>query len=172
MAGLARRAWRVTMPYARRSYRGVTLDNRTISALEWAEARYLAKAPRKRQPWRLGQGSYSHGSLSGSTHAKGGAVDVMFAGLNAKQRRAVVRCARRAGFAAWGRTDDAVWGSNNDHAHMILLGHRTASAAAKQQMAAYLAGRDGLVSNLIDKAWRPKRRRRWSHRQRRPVVAP
>ena len=158
-------------PYKRRDYRGVTLDNRTISALDWAEKRYLAVAPKKRKPFRLGQGSYNKGGVSGSagTHDGGGVFDVMFAGLNAKQRRGVVKWLRRAGFAAWAR-EGAVWGTNNDHCHAILLGHKTASAPAKSQMDSYRAHRDGLAGNRYDSSWRPKRLRRWSHRQNRPVI--
>ena len=159
-----------TDPYAKVTWRGVTLDERTKSALQWAERKYIAKAPKKRKPWRFGQGSFSDGSLSGSTHSGGGAADVMFAGLPRKQQRAIVKWARRAGFAAWGRTDPKVWGAGNEHAHMILRGHRTASPAAKAQVVAYDAGRDGLVSNLPDHEWRPKRKRRFSYIQGRPII--
>ena len=157
-------------PYKKRQWRGVTLDNRTISAIKWAEKHYLEVAPKKRTKWRIGQGSYSNGSMSGGTHTGGGAVDIMFAGLTAKQRRATTKWLRRAGFAAWSRLDPKVWGANNAHAHAILRGHRTASAAAKAQMVAYDNGRDGLVSNLKDTEWRPKRKRRWSHRQGKPIL--
>ena len=159
-----------TNPYERVWWRGVQLDQRTKSALVWAEKKYIAKAPKKRKPWRFGQGSFSDGSLSGSTHSGGGAADVMFAGLPKKQQRAIVKWARKAGFAAWGRTDPKVWGAGNEHAHMILRGHRTASPAAKAQVVAYDNHRDGLVSNAYDPTWRPKRKRRWSHRQGRPIL--
>ena len=157
-------------PYKKVQFRGVTLDNRTLSALKWAEAKYLKVAPKKRKPWRFGQGSYSAGSLSGSTHLGGGAGDVMFAGLTAKQQRATTKWLRRAGFAAWSRVDARVWGAGNQHAHAVLRGHRTASPAAKTQMVAYDNGRDGLIDNAKDREWRPKRKRRWSHRQNRPIL--
>ena len=112
-----------TDPYKRVAFRGVTVDERTKSALLWAEGEYRKVAPKKRAPWRLGQGSYSNGSLSAGTHSGGGAVDIMFAGLNAKQRRATVKWLRKAGFAAWAR-EGAVWGTNNDHCHAVLRGHR------------------------------------------------
>ncbi|MEZ5119645.1 MAG: hypothetical protein R2686_07055 [Candidatus Nanopelagicales bacterium] len=157
-------------PYAKVRFRRVTLDRRTRAAFLLMERRYRAVAPRKRAKLRIGQGSYSYGSLSGSTHAQGGALDVMFAGLNPKQQRAVVKFGRLVGFAMWGRTDPAVWGYGNAHAHGILRGHRTASAAAKSQVVAYDAGRDGLVSNRADTEWRPKVKRRFSYIKMRPVL--
>ena len=88
-------------PYKKVQFRGVTLDNRTLSALKWAEVRYAKAAPLKRRPFRLGQGSYSDGSMSAGTHSLGGAVDIMFAGVSARQRKGIVKWLRRAGFAAW-----------------------------------------------------------------------
>lgn len=157
-------------PYAKVRFRGVTLDRRTRAAFLLLERRYRAVAPKKRGKLRIGQGSYSNGSMSGSTHSQGGALDVMFAGLNPKQRRAVVKFGRKVGFAMWGRVDPNVWGAGNEHAHGILRGHRTASDAAKTQVVAYDNGRDGLVSNKPDTAWRPKVKRRFSYRQMRPIL--
>lgn len=154
-------------PYARRYFRGRLLDNRTISALRWAERRYLKVAPRKRKPWVITQGSYNPGGVTASagTHDGGGVLDVSVDGMTDKQIRAAVKWKRRAGFAAWYRN----WPGNR-HIHAVLLGHRSASPGAKDQMAAYLNRRDGLAGNLLDTSWRPKRRRRWSHRRNMPVV--
>lgn len=157
-----------TDPYARRVWRGHTLENRTISALEWAEKKYLRRGFR-RQPIRIGQGSFSLGSLSGNTHAGGGAVDVMFVGIPERHRRAWNKWARKAGFAGWPRVQPA-WAADNEHWHGILQGNRTLSLAAEAQVAAYKNGRDGLVGNLLDKYWRPARPRRWSHRQNKPII--
>ena len=44
------------------------------------------------------------------------------------------------------------------------------SPAAKQQVVAYDAGRDGLVSNLPDREWRPKKKRRFTYIQGRPIL--
>lgn len=155
-----------TDPYKRVAFRGVTLDERTRSALRWAEAKYIAKAPKKRAEWRIGQGSYNNGDLSAGTHLGGGVVDIMFAGLTKKQRRGTIRWLRRAGFAAWAR-EGAAWGTNNDHAHAVLLGHKNLSEAAAAQATAYWNHRDGLAGNAHDPTWRPKKPRRWSHRQNR-----
>lgn len=158
-------------PYGRVKFRGHTFDRRTRSAFLLMERRYL-RSGRRWPKLRIGQGSYSDSSLSSSTHLGGGALDVMFAGLNPAQRAEVVRQGRRVGFAMWARTGPA-WGANgsNDHAHGILLSHRTASPEAKAQMDAYRAGRDGLRWNLPDYTWRPKRPRRFSFYKGRPVIA-
>lgn len=161
---------RITRPYGRTWFRGVQLDNRTKSALLWAEGRYVGVAPKVRRPWTLAQGSYNAGGVvnSAGTHDGGGAVDIGAASLSDKQVRASVKWLRKAGFAAWFRpAAPGVWGP---HIHAILLGHRTASPGARQQMDAYRNHRDGLAGNRIDPAWRPKRPRRWSHLKNRPVV--
>jgi hypothetical protein len=159
-------------PYKKRTWRGVTLDNRTISAIKWAEAHYASRAPIKRGPFRIGQGSYNAGKVDASagTHDGGGVVDIMFAGVSARQRKGIIKWLRRAGFAAWAR-EGAIWGANgsNDHCHAVLLGHKTASPSAKAQMASYKAHRDGLAYNGYDNTPRPKRPRRWNHRLNKPI---
>lgn len=157
-----------TKPYEKITWRGHKFDRRTKSAIEWAEKHYVAIAPKKRSQFRIGQGSYSDGSLSAGTHSQGGAVDIMFAGLNKNQQRSIVKWLRKAGFAAWARTGPA-W-SGNEHAHGILIGHKNLDPAAASQVVAYNNHRDGLVSNAYDDSWRPKRPRRWNHRLNRPVL--
>ena len=157
-------------PYARTTWRGKPFDNRTVSALKWAERHWLEVAPKKRKPWALYQGSYSTGASPNSkgTHDGGGAVDVDVRGMNHRQKRAAVKWLRRAGFAAWLRPRMSdTW---PEHIHAILRGHRNASDGAKSQCRSYDAHRDGLAGNAYDPTWRPKRPRRWSHRQNRPIV--
>lgn len=155
-----------TDPYARRWVQGKQTDNRSQSALEWAQKGYIAKAPKKRRPWSITQGGYNAGGVGASagTHDGGGAYDLSVNGLNDKQIRAMVKWLRKAGFAAWFRN----WPGNR-HVHAILLGHRTASPGAKQQMDSYRAGRDGLAANLLDSTWRPNPLVRWSHKQGKPI---
>ena len=160
-----------TKPYARVWWRGHQFDERTKSALVWSEQHYLLKKNGKprgknRRPFSIGQGSYADGSLSAGTHSGGGAVDIGFAGLNMRQRRAVVYWMKRAGFAAWAR-EGAAWGTNNDHAHAILPS-RTNSAEAKSQVASYRRGRSGLAGDGIDPTLRLKPMPRWSHRANTP----
>ena len=156
-------------PYARRVWRGHVLDNRTISALEWAEKRYLRRGT-GRKPIRIGQGSYNTSvDASAGTHSGGGAVDVMFVGVPDRHRRAWNRWTRKAGFAGWPRLYPQ-WAKDNEHWHGLMLGHRNLSSSAQSQIVSWKNGRDGLVGNLLDKYWRPRRPRRWSHRQNKPIV--
>lgn len=157
-----------TDPYAKVTWRGHRFDNRTVSALKWAERQYL-KRGKKRAPFRIGQGSYNDGSRSAGTHRGGAAADLMFGGVPAKHRKAMVKWLKLAGFAAWAR-EGAIWGANNDHAHAILRGHRAASPEAKAQVASFDRHRDGLAGDNYDPTFRPKPTRRWSHRQGRPIL--
>lgn len=165
-------------PYERRWWRGVLLDNRTISALEWAEARYLKnqktgkKRGKNRKPWKFSQGSYNKGGVGASagTHDGGGAVDWSVTGMGPKQIKGAVKWTRKAGFATYER--DPIPGTWGRHIHGILLGHRTASSGAKQQMDQYRAGRNALANNQPDREWRPKTIPRWSHRQNKPIKNP
>jgi len=119
-------------PGARHSFRGVTLNSRTIAMLLNAE-RMLGAA------FHITQGSYStRVAASGSTHAGGGAMDTN----GPKGWNAAVRALRAAGFAAWHRTPSQ--GPWNHHIHSIAIGDSSASPAAKRQVQSYLAGGNGL----------------------------
>lgn len=150
-----------TDPYQRVWFRGVLLERRTVSALEWVERRFGKQVV-------ITQGSFSTSvNASGATHAGGGALDISVVGLSVKERRRLVRLLRRAGFAAYFRPFvPGLWPS---HVHAVLLGNKTASAAAQWQMSEYRAGRNALSNAGPDRAWRPRVPRRWSHRQGRPV---
>ena len=157
-------------PYKRVQFRGATFDGRTLSALRWAEARYTEVAPKKRAPLVFYQGSYSTGASPNSkgTHDGGGAVDVNVSGMTHKQKMALVKWFRKGGWSAWLRPRMSdTW---PEHIHAVLRGHRTASPGAKAQMIAYDNRRDGLAGNLADSTWRPKVKRRWSHRKNTPVL--
>ena len=156
-----------TKPYHRLWWRGVQVDERTKSAIIWAEKGYIAKAPKKRKAWSITQGSYNAGGVAASagTHDEGGVVDLSIRGMSRKQIDGMVKWLRKAGFAAWFRN----W-PGNEHVHAVLMGHKNASNGAKQQMRSYEAGRDGLAANLLDSTWRPKPLPRWSHRRNTPYV--
>lgn len=156
-------------PYSRVMWRGVVLDARTASAMEWV-------AKRTRAWIKPSQGSWS-GSVaqSAGTHAGSGSIDIACAGIAPGDIRQLVRVLRRAGFAAWFRPAAAPSGSFGGwgpHIHAILLGSKLASPSAVAQMAAYRAGRDGLAGNRPDNSWRPRIKRRWNHRLNRPVLHP
>lgn len=158
----AKRKGNTSAPYAHTTWNGLTVDNRTASALREVQRRVG-------HPVTITQGSPNTSvNASGQTHAGGGAVDVNVNGLSRRQIKKLVRAMRAVGFAAWYRpTIPGLWGH---HIHAILLGHRTASAAAKSQMVAYRNHRDGLVSNNWDSTWRPKGNRRWNHRKNQVVI--
>lgn len=159
-----------TKPYARRTWRGVTLENRMISAVEWAE-KHWQKGVGKGKTLVPSQGSFSTSvSASGNTHALGSALDVSVSGMTPKQRRRLVRWLRRSGMAAYYRAPLAGPNGWGPHIHMIQLGGKHASDAARWQMAEYLAGRNALTNAAPDRAWRPKPIPRWSHRRNRPIT--
>jgi hypothetical protein len=119
-------------PGARKSFRGVTLNQRTIGMLLNAE-RILGAM------FHITQGSYStRVAASGSTHAGGGAMDTN----GPRGWNTAVAALRKAGFAAWHRTP--AQGPWNHHIHSIAIGDPTASAAAKAQVRSFLRGGDGL----------------------------
>lgn len=161
-------------PYARLWWRGGQFDNRTVTAIEWAEKRYLKnlktgkKRGKGRKAWVVTQGGYNKGGVAASagTHDGGGVWDMSVIGMGDKQIHAAVKWMRKAGFAAWYRNWDG-----NRHIHAVLLGHRKASGGAKDQMTDYRQHRDGLAAHAWDNEWRPEPKLpRWSHRQNRPIA--
>jgi hypothetical protein len=93
--------------------------------------------------FHITQGSYSTSvAASGSTHAGGGVFDATSPVSVAAQS-----ALRRAGFAAWIRSPSQ--GPWPYHIHAVALGDKTASAAAKAQMASYRAGGIGLAQGGI-----------------------
>jgi hypothetical protein len=113
-------------------FRGKKLNQRTIGMLLNAE-KILGAA------FHITQGSYSTSvAASGGTHSGGGAMDTN----GPRGWNTAVSALRRSGFASWHRTpSQGPWGH---HIHSIALGDPTASRSAKNQMAAYRRGGDGL----------------------------
>lgn len=96
----------------------------------------------------LSQGSYHHGSQSGTTHDGGGAVDVRVLSYTAQQRHLVAKAMRMAGFAAWNRSPSEGFAN---HLHAVAIGDKQLSSGAKWQVAQYFAGRSGLTRGGSDK---------------------
>ena len=98
----------------------------------------------------LTQGSYNAGgvSASGGTHDGGGAVDVSVKDLSTTQRWETVKAMRTVGFAAWLRTPDQ--GPWPYHIHAIAIGDTDLPIAARNQVADYYVGRNGLASHAAD----------------------
>lgn len=157
---------RPTDPYAIVWRDGEPLDARTASALAWAERKAGVKV-------RLAQGSYQArfgggAEASKGTHDLGGVIDVSIAGMSARDRVRFMHAAKRAGMFGWFRTGPK-W-VNNEHLHLGMRKHRNLAPLAAQQEIAYDQRRDGLVSDLPDRTWRPRIPRRWSHRRNRPIL--
>lgn len=151
-------------------WRGVTLDARTRSALEWAERKSGVKITPS-------QGSFRPRTpYSGSTHMGSSAVDISVRGLSGKQRVRLVHALKDAGFAAWYRTPAQGFPY---HVHAILIGGgpdgtrpvggNVLSSGAASQVRAFDARRDGLTGNAPDHTYHPVRRR-WSMAQGNPVL--
>lgn len=147
-------------PYDRVTWRGVTLDRRTVAQLEWAERRSGVAI-------LASQGSFRPAtSYSGSTHTGSGAIDVRVAHLSDRQRRKLVHALKDAGMAAWYRPPSPSWGP---HVHALSIGSRQMSSSGRWQVAQYLANRSGLVSNGADRTYRPDPLVKWSWRKGKPV---
>lgn len=155
-------------PYERVGWRGVTLDARTASAMDWVAARVKNYV-------RPAQGSWSGADASAGTHSGSSAIDVGVAGWSLREIQELTNVMRRAGFAAWYRPPAAATGNFpgwGPHVHAILIGGKMMSPQAAAQVVAYKNGRNGLANNAYDYSWRPRIPRRWSHRLRRPVLQP
>lgn len=114
-------------------------------------------------PLTITQGSYNAGGVSASagTHDGGGVVDLAPYDHDRK-----VDALRRVGFAAWHRPElwrgsTRVWPA---HVHAVLIGNARLAPAARDQVADYLAGRNGLADNGPDTGPREWVDRRFSWR--------
>ena len=96
------------------------------------------------------QGSYNAGGVSASagTHDGGGAVDISVLNKTATERWELVRALRTVGFAAWLRTPSQ--GNWPYHIHAIAVGDTDVSISARNQIADYFVGLNGLASHAAD----------------------
>jgi len=95
------------------------------------------------------QGSYNTAvSQSGGTHDGGGVVDLRVTAWTETQRNRALSWLRSTGFISWYRTPDQ--GDWPYHIHIVAKGDAELSPAAKNQVTAAAAGRNGLKSNLYD----------------------
>lgn len=135
------------MAETRLNFRGVTINVRTRDMILAAEKLLGFQL-------HLTQGSYNRGGVSASagTHDGGGAVDVRARDLTASQKSTVVAMLRKVGFASWHRLPSQ--GNWPEHIHSIAIGDPELSRGAKNQVADYKAGRNGLASNGKDNATR------------------
>lgn len=132
--------------YRRVTSHGVVMNVRTRTMVERAE-RYL-KAQGIDVTFQMSQGSYDNRNKgSGGTHDRGGALDIRIVMYSTATADKMVKALRQAGFAAWRR---GVGDGFGPHIHAIAIGDREASSAAKSQVQAYFAGRNGLKNNGRD----------------------
>lgn len=127
--------------YERFRFRGAELDRLTIAALLAAEKKWG-------RAFVIVQGSYNAGGVpqSAGTHDGGGAVDLVWE----PDIERMNRCLRDEGcFAGWPRPK--LPGEWDRHYHGILIGNERASAGAKNQVAEYRNGGDGLSGSAPDR---------------------
>lgn len=132
---------------ARTVWRGETFDARTAAML--AEVDVLVGPDIPVHPT---QGSYSHGSLSASTHAGGGAVDLSVINprnLSETEILKIVHALRVVGFAAWYRAKPE-W-SGDVHIHAVAVDCPDLDPAAKAQVLDLKHGLNGLANHLPDR---------------------
>lgn len=125
------------------TYSGRTVNQRTHDMLVEAEALLGYDIV-------LSQGSYNPGGVGASagTHDGGGAVDLSVSDRSTTQRWEIVHALRTVGFAAWLRTPDQ--GPWPTHIHAIAIGDTDLSIAARNQVADYYIGKNGLASHAAD----------------------
>jgi len=98
----------------------------------------------------VSQGSYNAGGVSASagTHDGGGAVDISVSSVGTTERWKMVKALRTVGFAAWLRTPNQ--GNWPYHIHAIAIGDTDISISARNQVADYYVGLNGLASHAAD----------------------
>ncbi|CAF1383038.1 unnamed protein product [Rotaria sordida] len=138
--------------YTRKTWRGVTLNQRTIEMIQRAEV-YMAQMGKSGFQFSFSQGSYSSSvAASAGTHDGGGAIDIRTSVVNNDKKTVdtMVVALRKAGFAAWSRGRVADSFQNNKHIHAIAIGDVQASTGAKNQIASFKRGRNGLKGDGVD----------------------
>lgn len=128
--------------YARCTYQGQTVNQRTASMLRLAD-RLLPQEHR----FELIQGSYCTPARQGAhPHLGGGTVDLVVA--NDPQHMFAIQgvlALRQVGFAAWLRKR-----ASNTHIHAVAIGDLEMSPAADWQVGAFFAGKDGRTGQSVD----------------------
>lgn len=127
---------------SRTTFAGKRVNTRT-SAMLTAAQRLFGRSI------SLTQGSYNAGGVGASagTHDGGGAVDINISSLSQTQVWQLVKALRTVGFAAWYRPTSASW---NRHVHAIAIGDTDMSLSARNQVADYYVGKDGLAGHRPD----------------------
>ncbi|MFN8147921.1 MAG: hypothetical protein U0R76_10695 [Candidatus Nanopelagicales bacterium] len=130
----------------------------TLSAREWAllvDAYAAVGLPASSVV--VVQGSWHHGSASGTTHDGGGAFDLRVWNLPASKVEPLISALRSRGVCAWKR--DKAHGGFDPHIHGIDRFEAGLSRGALYQVREYDQGRDGLASQGRDYHPRPVQRK-------------
>lgn len=149
-------------PMKRVRYGGATMNVRTRDMIQHAEALAGFK-------FQIAQGSYNTGvGASAGTHDGGGVIDFRTRHLSTADRIKMVRALKDSGFAAWYRPEvDGLWGP---HVHAAAFGDPEMAAGAKQQLASYDRGRNGLKGDALDNTYRPDPKAGWNYKAGKPRV--
>lgn len=125
------------------TFSGKTVNQRTYDMLAEAESMLGHNIV-------VTQGSYNAGGVSASagTHDGGGAVDISVRDLTTTQRWQTVEALRTVGFAAWLRTP--AQGPWPYHIHAIAVADTDLPHSARNQVADYYVGKNGLASHAAD----------------------
>ncbi|GMU44398.1 MAG: hypothetical protein AMXMBFR25_23840 [Lysobacterales bacterium] len=128
---------------ARTEFSGKRVNARTRSMLSEAQRLFGRTIA-------ITQGSYNAGGVGASagTHDGGGVIDLSVSALSTTQRWQLVKALRRVGFAAWWRTP--AQGNWNDHIHAVAIGDTDMSLSARNQVADYYVGKNGLANHEAD----------------------
>lgn len=111
----------------------------------------LAKEAGLPTPLRFWEGSFITTANSGTTHAGGGALDIVIDGWTDAQINTLVKIGRQAGGADYYRGPGTQYGNfSTKHIHCEIIGCTHASAAARTQWQQYKNGRDALAINGPD----------------------
>ncbi len=125
------------------------INKRTKQMLDRAEYIMRNKFGHKGFSFTIVQGSYNTSvAASGTTHAGGGAVDIRTRDRSKGTVDDMVRALRMSGFAAWSRGRG--FDTFTPHIHAIAMKDKQLSSSAKNQVAAYRAGRNGLTNGAPD----------------------
>lgn len=125
-------------PFDRVTFRGKTMDNKTMYGLLAAERRLGYELT-------ITQGCYNAGGVSASagTHDAGGVVDLAPWDYENK-----VRVLRDLGWAAWYRSpSEGPWQA---HIHAVMIDQGNLSPSAAEQVAQYRNGLNGLANHAAD----------------------
>jgi hypothetical protein len=127
----------------RTTWSGMTVNQRTRNMLASADAKVPFSIV-------LSQGSYNPGgdASSAGTHDGGGTVDISVDALSTTQRWQAVAALRTVGFAAWLRTPSQ--GNWPYHIHAVAIGDTDVAIGARNQVADYYVGKNGLANHAAD----------------------